>query len=346
MRCASSESITVGMGKTPTNVSNRTMAPGSAPLALPRPLQRRLETGLAQLLQPHENRRDDFLRPPGEPALSAPDSICWRVFKNPLALFVGGVTAVVLELAEPRVRSGVWQHTSFREQPLERMRRTAHAAMVTVYGPRSRAEAMIAGVSRMHGRVRGVTPEGISFCASDPELLDWVHATASFGFLEAYVNYVRPLTALQRDRFYAEGLPAANLYGATSAPGSESALHEMFDRIAGQLQSSQIVFEFLRIMRRMPALPALLRPLQGVLINAAVQIIPMPLRRRLDLGEDWNLPAWQRRLVCRLGDAADRLILRTHPAVQASRRLGLPDDYLYEQDERRRSEAGMKNAHR
>ena len=313
------------------------MAFRSAPLALPRPLQRRLEEGLAQLLGPSGHAGDDFLEPPHEPALTGADSVCWEVFKNPVALFIGGVAAVVLELAEPRVRTGVWQHTSFREQPLRRMQRTAHAAMVTVYGPRSRAEAMIARVSQMHRRVRGVTPEGIAFCASDPELLDWVHATASFGFLEAYVNYVRPLPALQRDRFYAEGRSAADLYGATSAPASEAALHEMFERFSGQLQSSQIVFEFLRIIRRMSALPAPLRPLQGILISAAVQIIPMRLRCRLDLGEEWNLAPWQRRLVCRLGDAADRVMLSTHPAVQASRRLGLPDDYLYGGAERQQS---------
>jgi uncharacterized protein (DUF2236 family) len=35
------------------------------------------------------------------------------VFKNPLSLFIGGVTAVIMELAEPRVRTGVWEHTTF-----------------------------------------------------------------------------------------------------------------------------------------------------------------------------------------------------------------------------------------
>ena len=71
---------------------------------------------LAQLVWPDGHATDAFLEPPGEPALVAADSITWQVFKNPLALFIGGVTAVVLELGEPRVRSGVWQYTSFRER--------------------------------------------------------------------------------------------------------------------------------------------------------------------------------------------------------------------------------------
>jgi uncharacterized protein (DUF2236 family) len=44
----------------------------------------------------------------------APDSVSWSVFKNPVSLFIGGVTAVIMELADPRVRTGVWEHTSFR----------------------------------------------------------------------------------------------------------------------------------------------------------------------------------------------------------------------------------------
>ena len=41
------------------------------------------------------------------------------------------------------------------------------AAMITVYGPKSRAEAMIAGVGRMHARVEGVTPAGVAYRADD-----------------------------------------------------------------------------------------------------------------------------------------------------------------------------------
>ena len=296
---------------------------------LPDPIRRPLEALLAHLLQPDGQGCDDFLHPPGEPALIASDSVSWQVFKNPISLFIGGVAAVLLELGEPRVGSGVWQHTTFRDQPLQRLRRTGHAAMLTVYGPRSRAEAMIANVARMHERVRGVAPDGRAFRASDPELLAWVHATASFGFLEAYRAYVQPLAAAQRDRFYAEGEPVARLYGAASAPASQAALEALFERMEAGLQRSDIVFEFLHVVRRMPALPVALRPLQAVLIRAAVQIIPTPLRQRIGLVDGWQLQAWQKRLVCRAGAAADRLILRSNPAVQACRRLGLSDDYLY-----------------
>jgi ER-bound oxygenase mpaB/B'/Rubber oxygenase, catalytic domain len=44
----------------------------------------------------------------------------------------GGVTAVNMELAEPGVRT-VWEHTTFRVNPIRRLRRTRLATMVTVY---------------------------------------------------------------------------------------------------------------------------------------------------------------------------------------------------------------------
>ena len=288
---------------------------------------RPLEDWLAHLIDPEGRGDAIFLDPPGEPALIRADSVSWRVFKNPLAVYVGGVTAVLLQLAEPRVGAGVWQYTSFRARPMQRVQRTAHAAMLTVFGPRSRAEAMIAGVARMHARVRGTAPDGRTFRADDPELLEWVHATACFGFLQAYHTYVQPLSPEERDRFYAESAPVARLYGATSVPESEAALAALFERM--QLERSEVVFEFLAIVRRMPLLPLPLRPLQGILVAAAIQLVPAPIRARIALAEQPPLAAWQRALVRAAGRASDRTVLRTHPAVQGCRRLGLPDDFLY-----------------
>ena len=299
-------------------------------MQLPAPLRRRLEAAVAQLFEPRDGPRVDFANPSGEPALTSPHSVSWQVFKNPVVLFIGGVSAVILELAEPRVRTGVWEHTSFRECPMERLRRTALATAVTVYGPRSRAQAMIAHVNRLHLGVAGSTPNGQLYRASDPELLDWVHATASFGFLQAYHTYVRPLSDQERDRFYAEGLPAARLYGAVGAPRSQATLDALFERTRERLEPSPILLEFLRIVASMPGLPWLLRPMQPLLIRAAVQITPFWARERLDLGADWTLRhGWQRRIVMRLAGMSDRLVLRSSPAVQACRRLGLPDDFLY-----------------
>lgn len=275
-------------------------------------------------LRPETGQVVDFLTPAGEPALVPPDSVAWQVFRNPVSLFVGGITAVLLELAEPRVRSGVWNHTTFRTDPLHRMERTGLAAMVTVYGARSTAERMIAGVSRMHETVRGTTPDGVPYHASDPELLDWVQATASFGFLEAYCAFVRPLDAARRDRFYAEGVEAARLYGATGAPTSVAEQEALFARMRPRLERSEIVFEFLDILHRTPILPRALGGLQSMWIRAAVDITPGWTRELLGLDDPQRgLRPGERRFVAGLGRLADRVVVPSSPPAQACRRLGL-----------------------
>lgn len=271
----------------------------------------------------------DFSRPLGEPALVPADSVSWRVFKNPVALFTGGIAAVLLELAEPRVRSGVWDHSSFRTAPLARMKRTGMAAMVTVYGARSVAQSMIAGVRRRHGQVTGATPGGALYQANDPELLDWVQATASFSFLEGYCLYVQPLTGPERDQFYAEGGAAAALYGASAAPRSRAEQSALFAAMTPRLERSDIIFEFLDIMRQAPLLPVWLRPLQGLFIRAGTEILPGDLRARLGLDDKYGLAPWERSLMRRIGAGSDRLRITASPPVQACLRLGLPADYLY-----------------
>lgn len=298
------------------------------PIALPSPLQHRLESATRDFIGPvgHEA---DFTSPAGEPALTRPDSVSWQVFKNPLSLFVGGVAAVLLELAEPRVRTGVWSHTSFRQNPLPRMQRTGLAAMMTVYGPRSRTEAMIARVRKMHAHVRGLTHDGQPYRADDPELLTWVHATAGFGFLQAYSAYVRTLGDVERNRFYAEGAASSRMYGALGAPASQQELDILFVTMRDKLEPSPVIFEFLDIVRQVQLLPRPLAPMQDWLVKAAVAILPAWIRERLQLEEGWELRRWQARLIRRCGAALDRIPLTSAPPVQACRRMGLPDDYLY-----------------
>src|SRR5207244_11467884 len=174
-------------------------------LAAPGLVARRLDAAARRLLNAKGALSIDFSGPAGEPALVGPDSVSWRVFKNPVTLFIGGVTAVLLEFAEPRVRTGVWERSTFRINPLGRLTRTGLAAMVTVYGARSTAEAMIASVGRMHDKIQGETPAGQAYRANDVTLLTWVHATAGFGFTEAYSRYVRRLSRQERGRLYQEG---------------------------------------------------------------------------------------------------------------------------------------------
>jgi len=305
------------------------MHPHSSIIRLPGSLQRRLDAAASALMNPDKSPIIDFARPAGEAALVAPDSVSWRIFKNPIALFVGGVAAVILELAEPRVRAGVWEHSSFRTDPLGRLRRTGLAAMVTVYGARSIAEPMIAAIVRMHARVAGETSDGVAYSASDARLLSWVHATAAFGFAEAYSRYVGALSGTEFDAVYREGLPASRLYGALDAPSSVVELQALIDSMRDRLEPSPVVFQFLHIMGETPAFPRPFSWIQRMLVRAAVEMIPDWVRERLGLGDFYGLAARERWIVKRVGAASDRIVLSKGPAAQACLRLGLPLTHLY-----------------
>jgi uncharacterized protein (DUF2236 family) len=304
--------------------------PRSNAIRFPGPVQRRLELSVQHFLTPPAGGTTvSFAEPHGEPALVAPDSLSWRMFKSPLVMFIGGVAAVVMQLAEPRVRAGVWDHTSFRKNPLQRLQRTGLAAMMSVYGPRTQAQALIARVNRLHATVNGVSADGHAYDALDPELLNWVQLTAGYGFTAAYHAYQRPITPAELDALFDEGRASAALYGVTGAPQTPTESDALFERMGPRLEASPIVLEFLDIMRKVPALPRAARPLQHLLVKAGVDVLPAWLRERLQLGPSWTLKRWERWIVTQAVHMTDRLLLTSSPAVQSCRRMGLPDDYLY-----------------
>lgn len=272
----------------------------------------------------------DFLNPRGAPALYAPDSFAWQVFKNPVSLFIGGITAVLLEFAEERVRTGVWEHSIFPTDPLTRMQRTGLMTHVSVYAPAATAEKLIRGVVAMHERVQGNTPKGTPYRANDPELLNWVQCTVGYGFMEAYAAFCRPLTDAQRDRFYQESVVSARLFLAHGAPKSLAEQRQQFELMRPRLEAHPIIFQFLEIVQRTPALPALLRPVQAMMMRAGIHTLPPWLIERLNLhGEQWRLKSWEHRLLRSMGAFFERVPIPNTAPTLASRRMGLPASYLY-----------------
>jgi uncharacterized protein (DUF2236 family) len=295
---------------------------------LPAVVLRHLNASVESLLTCQPGGRIDFSAPAGEAALTAPDSVSWRIFKNPIALFVGGTAAVILELADPAVRAGVWQHSSFRKNPFARLQRTGLAAMITVYGARAVAQAMIERVVRLHSSIHGTMASGVRYDANDPRLLTWVHATAAYGFASAYDRYVAPLQEVELARMFIEGAPVARLYGADEPPVSLAHMQALFERAKTRLEASPIIFDFLAIMSTTPALPRSIRWMQRILVRAAIELVPHWIRVRLGLSDQGLRPheRWLPRLA---GSTSDKIVLKSSPAVQSCVRMGLPASYLY-----------------
>lgn len=271
----------------------------------------------------------DFANPPGAPALIGPDSVSWRVFKNPIALSIGGVAAVLLEFADARIRSGVWDHSTYKADPIGRSQRTGMAAMIGVYAPQAAARRVIQGVTNMHARVEGRTPKGEAYRALDVELLDWVSATASWGFVTAYDHFVSRLTTEEKHRFYVEGDPIARLYGVQSPLRSDADFSTMLERLAPRFEPHPIVREFLQIFVSSSGGLSLPTNIRRAIACASVAILPPRVREKLELGGSYELtPFWATALRA-MGAIAERVPVHSAPPSQACRRLGLPSDFLY-----------------
>lgn len=269
----------------------------------------------------------DYTVPAGEASYSPPGGMTWRVFKNPIALGVGGICAVLLEFADARIRSGVWDHSVFKVDPIGRSKRTGTAAMLGVYGPQSAARRVIQGVTNMHAKVEGETPSGEHYKALDVELLDWVSATAGYGFMTAYDRFVSPLSEAEKNQFFAEGEDVAALYGVQHKIMSEQDFHDMMMKLAPRFEPHEINTEFLDIMRSGRAMKGMPTSLQRYVANAAVSILPPMVREKLELGPEYNLSRTGELTLKVLGKVAERVPVKNSPPAQACVRLGLPANF-------------------
>ena len=289
----------------------------------------RLEGIVMSLTEPPcGSQRINYLEPAGDPGIFGPASVTWRVLSNPASVFIGGITAVLFELAEPNVRSGVWDHTSFRNDPIGRMRRTGLAAMVFTYGCRRDAEAATSRVRRLHERVKGITPDGQPYQANDPELLTWVYVTAVYGFLNAYLRYVNPrLTRAEQDRYYAESLNACRYYGVNWMPSSVAEVDGYIERMQSRLRHHEILEEFLRLVSNTPVVSAAALPIQRLLVQAAIDLLPSWARELLKLEKGQPLRVAMSPLVRATVTLAGQVI-HNGPPQRACRRMGLSPSRL------------------
>lgn len=273
--------------------------------------------------------RIDFTQPAGDPGILGPEAVGWRVMRNPATVFMGGISAVLLEFLLPGVRAGVWDHSYFKQDPVARMQRTGLAAMVSIYGSTEQARWVGERATRMHRKVNGISADGVAYDAQDPQLQKWVAVTASYGFLQAYRRYINPrLSRAELDQYWADGQQVGQLYGDFTLPRSAAEVRDYMAEMRSQCSSSAAPAEFLALMRDTPARARITLPVQRMLIDASIDLLPTWSREMLDLEQGQARRRAQRPLVKGVVMASDWL-LRDGPAFEACRRVGVSPRILY-----------------
>lgn len=247
-----------------------------------------LRRGLGELLRSKvagddaEDRAAAIWGRPG-PRWFTPADAIWRVH-NDASMFVGGITALLLQSLHPQAMAGVAGHSGYRSDPWGRLQRTSHYLATTTYGTIPDAEAAIAQVRSIHHRVRGRDDLGRPYRASDPHLLAWVHAAEADSFLRAHQAFgAAPLGPDEVDSYLEQAAIPARHLGVCDPPLTASALAAQLDGYRPELRASAAALDTARFLLFDPPLPWLARPGYAMLAAGAVSLLPDWARAELRL---------------------------------------------------------------
>ena len=173
-----------------------------------------------------------------------------RKLNAEIVLLLGWGPAILCQFAHPMVAAGVADHSSFRADRRERIRRlhsTLDAMLALTFGTPDQVQRAARGIRAIHDRVHGSLEEssgpfssGAAYSAHDPELLRWVHSTMLDLLPRTYELFVGPLSSYEKDTYCAEASGVEPLLGMPLGflPRSEVELHDYLEQM---LASGEIV---------------------------------------------------------------------------------------------------------
>lgn len=254
-----------------------------------------------------------------------PGTVSWDVLRRPVFL-LGGMSALLLQVAEPKVAQAVADHSDFTNRIFDRLRHTIELMVEIGIGDPAESKRAVNAMNLAHDGVEGQMPDGSVYDAADPELRLWVLATLIATVLAVEETYVGEFDERDRRRYYTESLEVARVLGVGEAPSSLDDFRSYVDARVGRLEVTNeareiahhvlhpgpgwipsLVFAPLRVMTA-DLLPDALRDAYGLPLTAAH-------RRRLTRFQTltrWTiprLPDWMRTFpVLRpLGGLRDRI---------------------------------------
>jgi uncharacterized protein (DUF2236 family) len=216
----------------------------------------------------------------GDPGWFGPDSVAWRVHRDP-SLLVAGIAAFTLQALHPLAMAGVAEHSAFSDDFLGRTRRTGEFVQGVVYGSSARAERLCRMVRKVHGPVVGTAPDGRAYAANDPALLEWVHLAEYLAIAAANRRFaLHPMTRDELDRYVAEVARVGEATGVESPPRSWDELLAALERHRPDLAVGEYAAAGIAFLDDPPILPAAASPVWRSVWAGATACLP-PVARRL-----------------------------------------------------------------
>jgi uncharacterized protein (DUF2236 family) len=135
--------------------------------------------------------------------MHAPDSLTIRFYGDIRAALMSGRT-FLMQVAHPAVGAGVWEHSTFRQDPWRRLREIERSGRNFVLrGPHaSRQEG--ARLRYLHRNIAGVDGRGRRYHALDPEVYGWVHMVFLDSIVTMNALYGTPLSRAAQEQLLVE----------------------------------------------------------------------------------------------------------------------------------------------
>jgi uncharacterized protein (DUF2236 family) len=222
-----------------------------------------------------------------------------RKINRERVVLLGWGRAILLQFAHPLVAAAIADHSRFDDGMrgyFRRTRRTVGAMLAISFGNEAAARAVITHITathrQVHGRLgenAGMFPADTMYCARDPHLLQWVHATMLDSSLLAYELFVGPLRREEKDQYCAEAAESGALFGIP-----EKLLPTCFDELERYMQQMLNSGELYIIPRARTLARVLLRPALGPVAAPLFQIMrlmaigPLPASIRDGYGFEWS----------------------------------------------------------
>jgi len=179
--------------------------------------------------------------PGGAGGVFGPGSMVWRVDRE-AAIFLAAGRALLLQLAHPWVAAAVAEHSRSLADPIGRFHRTFGLVFTMVFGTTDEAIAAARRLYRRHAAISGILAEsaggvtaGSAYRANHLGALRWVFATLADSAIVAFELVNPPLSAEERERYYAEFCLFAGFFGIpqTALPRSWPAFAAYVEETVG-----------------------------------------------------------------------------------------------------------------
>jgi len=203
----------------------------------------------------------------------------WVVHRD-FGTLVGGIRALLVQALQPATLAGVRNHSRYEKDPLGRLAGTIRWLTVTTFGSFDAVSGESSRVNRLHTRVVGEQP--VSYRASDPHLLLWVHVAFTDSFLAAHQLYCRAPIPGGADGYVSTWSRSVEPLGLENAPQSKQELDEVMYSFFTELKVTDDTRSVVRFIRK-PPLPILVRPVYALLFQAAVVSLRPEHRKLLGL---------------------------------------------------------------